>query len=364
MLRFISWLVVLQSVLCGILVTGVIQGTYGGITTFGRVFATVIAGLLPILASFIATRNQRIAARMYLSAAPIGLLLILLFSRELGGVLWTIAVFSGALLIPGLFWLLAARRNRPPLLPRLFFTRYPWLTAALGTGFSGVLIVIVLLLSLSLPWWPPIGDCSGGRPILDERGVPRELDFTARIIFVGPLTYRGKSLWSIAHIEERFSGSPLAASEIVILRGFFDPGDEFKRYFVEGGRSGSTLTRFLPVIEPTPCGHTAPIPFAAVSLRILHDGPPKTEARLIGSVYQGDPWNWNARKPVPGVRISINGPSGRIVSVTDATGIYDATGLSPGRYTIELLVKDQYARTSYAVDLNVSQIKGQDFYLR
>lgn len=51
-----------------------------------------------------------------------------------------------------------------------------------------VLLVVAFFWSLGLPWWAPIGDC-GGRPLLDERGIPYNIDFTARIVFVGPRTF-------------------------------------------------------------------------------------------------------------------------------------------------------------------------------
>jgi hypothetical protein len=78
------------------------------------------------------------------------------------------------------------------------------------------------------------------------------------------------SLWALASVEERFSGS---LANVIVLRGFFQPGDRSRRYFVEGQRSGGALARFWPIIEPSPCGHTAPIDFdfAAAALRTLRE---------------------------------------------------------------------------------------------
>ncbi|MGA2213807.1 MAG: carboxypeptidase-like regulatory domain-containing protein, partial [Bryobacteraceae bacterium] len=218
----------------------------------------------------------------------------------------------------------------------------------------------------ALPWWPPIGDCLG-RPLLDKRGAAQGLDFTARIIFVGPRTFQGKSLWSIARVEQRFSGSGAKVPDVVVLRGLFEPRDDSRLYFVEGRPSGTVFARFLPVIQPTPCGHTAPIDFAAVALRILHDGPPKTGARLVGRVYRYKVAgaDLDSRIPVPGVGISIVGPTGSFVSLTDAEGIYDATGLPPGRYTLsEATDAAGSIFPSVVFTVGSGEISGGDFYIR
>ena len=173
--------------------------------------------------------------------------------------------------------------------------------------------------------------------MLDERGVPRNTDFTARVLFVGPKTFQRKSLWSIARVDQRFS-SPLLPN-IVILRGFFEPSDRSASYLIEGHRSDGALLRFLPIIEPVPCGRTQPANDAAVALRILHEGPPKTGVRLVGRVYEE-----KSKKPVPGVGISIEGPPGTIISVTDMQGVYEVNGLSAGRYTVGMKIQDAQGR--------------------
>jgi hypothetical protein len=363
-LRIASWFVVLQGIVLGMLVIAVVGGTEVGVTSPVAVSTAAAAGLIPILASLVATCNLRIAAQMDLWAAPITPLLVFLFYRQCGGILPATAVSLGVLVSPGFFWLFAARRNWPVPLPSSLLSRRPRLAAVLGSWLSCVLVADALFGSLALPWWPRLGDC-GGRLLLDERGVPRNIDFTARIMFVGPRTHLGRSLWSVAHIEERFSGLSWWAPDIVILRGAFQPSDTCRRYFVEGSCSHAVLTRYLPVIEPTPCGRTGPREYAAVTLRIPRDGPPKSGVRLIGRVYKGDRVD---RSPVPGGGVAIDGPAGTIVSATDAHGIYDAAGLSPGRYTPHLAMKGASGRTSYGVespvvDLKAGEIGGEDFYV-
>jgi hypothetical protein len=341
--RVVSWLVVLVGILLGMLVIAVIGGTSVGVHAPVAVFVTVVAGCVPVLASLIALRNPRRAAWIDLCVSPLTPFLALLFSREFGGVLGAVAVFSGALVVPGFFWLLTSRRNWPPLLQPSRSLRGASFKALLGIGLFCMLVVAATLSSLFLPWWPPVGDCSG-RPILTEQGNPRNIDFTARIVFVGPRSFHGWSLWSIARVEQRFGAVPAWPSNLILLRGYFLPADVSRQYLVEGRRSGAAITRFLPVIVPTACGHTALLENATVALRCLRDGLPRSGGRLIGMVHRALRESSN---PVAGVKVRITGPAGSSILVTDAQGIYDVTGLPPGEYTIELGAPERHPVHTY-----------------
>src|SRR5260370_19662556 len=220
------------------------------------------------------------------------------------------------------------------------------------------LVVIAALSSLFLPWWPPIGDC-GGLPLLTEQGAPRNIDFTARIVFVGPRSFHERSLWSIARVQQRFADPSSGPADLIILRGYFLPRDKSEQYFVEGARSRGALTHFLPIIEPVACGHTAHLEYAGVALRVLHDSPPRSGGRLIGRVYaslESEP-----RNPVQRVSVLVKGPAGTIVSVTDAQGIYDFIGLPPGHYTFEPLTKGQHLGAG--LDLQLGAVESYSLYL-
>jgi hypothetical protein len=176
-------------------VIAAIAATFRGFTLPVNAFCSIVGGVIPLAASLIATYNQRTAARIYLWITPIATLLFLLFARAFGGILQSAAIFFGAILVPLFFWRRAARRNWPPLL-RASLYRRPRLAASLGYALFCVLLVVAFFWSLGLPWWDPIADC-GGSPLLDERGVPNGIDFTARIVFVGPRTFQG---WSLAMV--------------------------------------------------------------------------------------------------------------------------------------------------------------------
>lgn len=330
--KLVSWLVALLGILLGMLVIAVVGGTDVGVHAPFAVFVVVVAGCTPVLASLLALHNPRIAARIDLCVSPITPLLVLLFSGEFSGIFGSVVVFSGALVVPGFFWLLTSRHNWPHLLGPPHSLRGASFNTALGAGLFCLIIVVASFSSLFLPWWPPVGDCSG-RPIFTEQGVPANIDFTARIVFVGPRSFHGSSLWSIARVEQRFGSSPAWPLNLILLRGFFRPDDQSGYYLVEGSRSGAAITHFLPVIEPIGCGHTARLEDATIALRCLRDGLPRSGGRLIGKVHRGVR---ESEKPAAGVKVRISGPAGSSITVTDAQGIYDATGLPAGYYTIEL----------------------------
>ena len=331
-LWLVSWAFVLESALLSMVVFAMVAGA--DITRASAIIASIAAGAILLGAGLAATGKPKVASRINLWAVPITPVLYLLLNFELRS-LGSFVVLCGAVAIPGFFWFFAARRNWPAPISKGFLSRRPGLTAGLGAGVLVTLVVGAFSCSLALPWWS-FGDC-GGRPLLDERGVPRDIDFTARVLLVGPRTFLGKSLWSIARVEQRFSSPRLP--NIVILRGFFEPGDKSVSYFIEGNRSQGALFRFLPIMEPVPCGRTQPAKDAEVAFRILHDGPPKTGVRLIGRVYEE-----KSKRPVPRVGISIEGPPGTIFSVTDMQGVYDLNGLPAGRYTVGMRVQDAQGR--------------------
>src|SRR5260370_7403960 len=220
--RAVSWLIIVQAILLGMLTIAVFGGTWEG----GAV--PLAEGTIPILLSLIATRNPRRASHIALWVAPITLLLIF---PSPWGFRAAVLVFAGSLVIPGLFWLLTSRRNWPLPLQFPLIPRRPYLGTILGLGMLCALVVIAVLSSLFLPWWPPIGDCSV-RPLLTEQGAPRNIDFTARIVFVGPRSFHERSLWSIARVQQRFADPSSAPPDLLILRAYFLPNHKSQHYFV------------------------------------------------------------------------------------------------------------------------------------
>jgi hypothetical protein len=369
MRQSVGWMMILGSTLLS--VYGLVGIAATPFTTPIGALIGVIAGLFSVIAPIVATWSPRVAARIYLWIAPTDPLLVPLFHVPFGyGILgrdmarWNpqtaiataAVVFVGSLVIPCFFWRWAVRRGWPGLLAEGPLSRFPKLFATVGfVTFIG-LSLVALLLSLNFPWRPIVGDCGGG-PLLSE-GAPLGL-VTASVLFVGPRSYRGQSLWSVVRVDHVYSPKAWAMPNLVILRGGFRVEGIGRQYFVEGQRSYAPLGRFLPIIEPLDCGHTKPLEDAAIELRVLRDGPPKSGIRLIGQVYKGNASRSVSRTPVPGIEVSIDGPSGKIESVTDPQGVYDLVETLPGRY----LIRSATAHETIEIEAKTGDVHIVNLYL-
>ena len=180
-LRLTSWVVVVESALLSMLsVALVVSRTWA--TVPAVVLASMVTGLIPLCASLIAMFDQKLATRIYLCAAPVAFLLIPLFPSEFGGMLGITVAFGGAVIMPAFFWWRSTKHAWPSPIPRSFPSQHPGLTAGLAIGILGLWAAGGVVGSFSLPWWAPIGDC-GTRPLLNEHGAPRNIDFTAKVLF-------------------------------------------------------------------------------------------------------------------------------------------------------------------------------------
>jgi hypothetical protein len=355
--RALSWVVIAEATLLGILALAMFAGA--PYRPPAVTVATLVLGIAAIVSSFIATRNPRRAASIALWVTPIAGVPVFLGSR---GFIAGFTVVAGALLFPGLFWLATSRRGWPLPISSSILPRNPYLRSVLCVGLVFALVAVAFLSSLLLPWWAPIGDCAG-QPLLSDHGSPRNIDFTAKILFVAPRTYNSWSLCAVARVEHRFSNLASGPAGLIILRGFFHPDDKSERYFVESNRSRNALVRFLPVFEPTRCGHTAHWDDAGVALRVLHDGPPTSGGRLIGRVYAGSGMLAALHNPRSGVSVLVKGAAMSSISVTDADGIYDFVSLPPGRYTVEPLTATSGRNLAVGFDLRLGEVEDRSLFL-
>lgn len=199
-------------------------------------------------------------------------------------------------------------------------------------------------------------------PLLIEQGAPRSTDFTAKVLFVGPATFEGFSLWAIARVEQRFSREPWSIFNLVVLRNLFLPSDKFEWLFIEGHRSRG-VARFLPVIERDECGHSQPLKNAAVPLRILHDGAPPVGVRIIGRVYNvtGYASRWERRTRYSGITLVVTVPGVKTVVAADSEGIFDVNGLPVGEYSVE--IKGAKDPGVYELDLRNVPVRDITFFV-
>jgi hypothetical protein len=90
----------------------------------------------------------------------------------------------------------------------------------------------------------------------------------------------------------------------------------------------------------------APLREAAMELRLLNDGPPKTGVRVIGHVRTCS----YCSQPAPGITVRITGPQGALLVQTDSDGIYDRVGLPAGHYSVRLDSQDPRSARGRASD--------------
>ncbi len=114
---------------------------------------------------------------------------------------------------------------------------------------------------------------------------------------------------------------------VVLLLGDFKSGEQ---YFIEGMHFPGLLTRFSPFVTLVPCGHSSVLR-DSIEIRLLHDGLPRGRVRTIGRVRS---FLDRSGLGVPNIKVAIKGPGGSATTRTDARGIYDCSGLPPGRYRI------------------------------
>ena len=274
---------------------------------------------------------------------------------------WTKAFFpsfggwSALFLIFGLFWLGTNKRGWPSLLqPR---------QCSLGRRAAAVVLTCVVvfcvdvmvtfgLSALGSSLWS--GDCRGHAPWV-RPGSPYHAVFTARVIFVGrsvealfggsrgflsskPYDPRVGD-WAIGVVQEKFWGLPWTPRLVLLTNFIYWKGET---YFVDGERSRGLLRERLPIIQGgVSCSRTRPVRDAVVDLRLLHE-PASTGARLIGYVREPQKFVGGLVPPVPpkpaaGAKISVTGPAGARIIMTDASGVYEADDLPPGDYTLQLL---------------------------
>jgi len=66
---------------------------------------------VPVVASVLAASKHRAAASIYLWAAPFALFVDLLHIGAFGGPFIAALIYLGAIVVPAIFWQIAARRN-------------------------------------------------------------------------------------------------------------------------------------------------------------------------------------------------------------------------------------------------------------
>ena len=203
-----------------------------------------------------------------------------------------------------------------------------WTLAVLALFFAAILAVFGLAIFTPPP--RAFIDCNRRAPI--SRLSPGQVVFTGKVLAtIGPcVTSHDRRVCNgaVALVHERFFGTK--SKFLLLTQGYFEKDQE---YLIDGiNFSNMPLTRFLPIVSFTPgCNHSALLQDADVDLRVLRDKSPQHGVRIIGKVLRryGRPI-----EPIAGTKVAITGPEGTVVVATDSLGIYDISGLPPGRYEV------------------------------
>ena len=338
--RMLNWFVIFVGIVIGI--TGLVLLGFladRGVDPLLELFIVPVS--FPLFSSVVAVLNRKRAAFLLLVPAPamgafvvagLGLRSWLAHDAAASDILIALIV---VLVIPiglGLFWLGTHRFGWSPVLQAGPVSPKRKMATILLGCLGLILFVSLGVFTLAVqPYF--IGDCSGYDPPFVRPRSANHAVFIGKVIYVGNSRYRaGRKLgaWAIVRVEQRFWGlSRWNRRYLVLTQGVFESGQE---YFISGNRRDGLLTGFL-IVEAELCRPPAPLKDAEAELCILQDGPPKNGVRIIGRVTHYLMPDYST-EGLPGINVVIVGPGGSVITTTDRHGIYDVTGLPPGRYSI------------------------------
>lgn len=249
-----------------------------------RVIAALLAvGSVSLVGSWITIWNRKLGGVIFLTAAPVIIVIGLISYRPLD-----IAVEAALVLVPllllGLFWHLTNRDEWPPLMERPASLAHRAIASIVALSLLACLTVIGSVVVTLLPRLE-IVDCGRSRPFATRQ-------YVGQIVFIAKLRDPG-----LAVVREHFWGLPSWNSRFVLIAHWgigHNPLDG-STYFIDGHRSTGLLTRFLPIVEIAHCGRSRLVDHAALDVRMLRDGPSQKAVRVVGQVTGAH------YKPRPGV---------------------------------------------------------------
>jgi hypothetical protein len=370
--RIITWLAfILGLLICvyGFALFGALPAApYFYVDNWAVLLGAVFMGLAPLVASFFVMRNRRAVLFSYLVGAVIEAacaIWIWLSKDE-----WLFASpglnagICGLFILLSIFWYISQRHNWP----YLFAPGHPswWRkSAAIITGLLMLLIISLGSIKLGVNRGSPT--CSGPPPFARPMAADQAV-FTAEVrgISAWPLRMIGIDYLPYGIVKEHFWGLHWWERKFVLLTL---PLHQNVIFFIDGRAMSGFLTRFLPVVELMPCTRTKPLDQATEDMRVLHNGPPRTGVRIIGTVIHTHS-KPNAPREAMGMEVTITGPTGPIKIKTDKQGIYDVSGLPPGAYSAvvteegAILRGDNNCRTYPDQDLKSGDIWGCRLLIR
>lgn len=262
--KALSWLVAVLWLLLGVAAVALLESqrvfsTYAR-PEWSRLAGFTLLGLVALLASLIAIENRRPAGLLFLISAPIMAGYIAWWQRislvvmgvSVGRIIAVFAVTSLLFLVPGIFWLVTARADWPPLASNWKRRTKIGMRVLLSSVLLISCVALGLFVTLNMP--NPEWDCQKYTPPVFAPRFPDHAVFTAKVTFVGNTngSLPDFSYWAVARVQHRFWGLSRWTPRFILLRGIFKRG-ETREYFVDGRPSTALLAHFLPVIAPYRC---------------------------------------------------------------------------------------------------------------
>jgi hypothetical protein len=297
----------------------------------------LIAGSLPVAALFLMSAGSYITLKQRL-AVP--------------------AVVAATLCVPGAFWALTARLKWPSLMSSVRRNRRTIVLVGFGVGLYALAVVgAVTFFVLNGP--EPVGDCGGISSLRARPLYPTHCVFTARTVRIGRRQSwdRDKGLWALTLVEQSFWGAPkYAVGYVVVFGGFFGEREE---WLFDAFRYDGIISGRLPIVQTLRCGRSRTVQTADADIRVLQDRQRWKGGRIIGTALKG------RLTRAAGANIVIIGPAGRTETTTDAQGIYDVSGMPPGRYSIQAQSPDpERLDWDEQFDVKDGEVWGREVYVK
>lgn len=306
----------------------------------------LFVSLLLLIAPIVALRHPRAASLILLLPVPFLVLWCCLampwpltqFSFE-GATTNSVTLMTmlSLFILPGAYWLFLSKTDNKSVSTPVVRTTTKVITVT-------VIVISVVCVTIGMDIYSRnIGECHYEMHPFAKQLFPRQAVFTAREIGSG-LLWPSRSVanqspglpkkyWALVSVQKPFWGLPWWDRKIALLTVttnadlLFEPGEN---YFIDGRHESGVLTRFLPIYSIF-CTRTNRLKDAEIDMRVLRDGSPHDGIRILGRTVKVVSRNL---EPVAGIPIVISGPSGKTNVTSDQNGVFDISGLPPGRYNI------------------------------
>ncbi|MHB8653595.1 MAG: hypothetical protein ACYDA9_06925 [Terriglobia bacterium] len=340
--KVVDWVIIVGMILFVIFRFGILGNAYAPpldspIEDWGEVAGCFLWVIVPLAATVLAFKTRQLAGYACFVGVPLAAYVPAAnpFLRPLDDSAFWSEVMAAVFIAVGLYWLLTSSFGCPPGLAPLTqpsrLRRWALISGGVLACGLGLIWTVFIIGAPQL-----LVDCYVVPPSAKPKFPNQEVFIATDAVSFGrkpAANDRGMSYFggfAIARVREQFWGLPWWSKKFVLL---WRPSQwRGKTYFYDGARPVGLLTQFFPIVIYVGCSRTNLVNDAEIDLRVLHDGPSQTRGRIFGRAYHptGEgPWQLES-----GIKVTITGSSGKIVTTTDEKGFFDAPALPPGEYSV------------------------------